>query len=805
MKSKYFILLIGILLIFTTATSAEELPVPSYDNAVIISIEHSIFDSAEVDYIKSHFDPGLYAWLSFSKTTLSPELAWHSDWIDASTGIQAFKDDVDAHIAAAKQKNVRFHLVLTGGLARSISVYREAKEEDIRNCQWYNDSKLASNDQIGDSDVMNKYVFGTLSRYARKVRANLEAKAKASLAFLKERMDAEPETLVALSGWGEVELSYYRLIPTQSVQDYFCDYSPFAVLEFRDWIQHAGMYDDAAGQYKGGGYAQGGTKYQGASGLTQFNTDFDTNFTTWDLRYYHWDLTDDYDPNPEDSVNNDPHRIPFADYSHGNMMPASGPDYRAGGFDPPRDMRPGNKFWDLWNLFRETMVHHFVKDMAKWASEAGIPASRWYSHQIPADYLYGTEPSTKDKNARYYTSASPLWTARIQPYGSMGATIYDNKFPDWMARTTRYAVPAISSMSANWAAMEFDPETYPVGLDVNESSVSVILEQYFNLYYHHVHFINFWRWIDVTIEHTIKGMRKQEAVRRFILYIRDKARNKNLDIVFDPPKVVELSGSYNTGTVTINLEISGRIWAGHDWKWKDWGDFSHFEIYRGDEPGFATDAAHLLATTSEYTHSDRSIQAGKEYYYRIKAVNTNDVGGPLSDELKMPALTLMLVAGNGGTTDPEPGIYFYDPMVNVTVAAIPDENYEFEGWSGDASGTANPIVVLMDADKSITASFLEFILEPPLNFRGEKIINRSLTQEECINVLNWDANPHNQDVAHYRIYQGEASIQNLLVELGSDVFEYYRRRVVKDKEYTYAITAVDIANKESRPATVTIQ
>jgi len=295
------------------AGTAEELPVPTYQNAVIVSIEHPVTDSAEVDYILGNFNFGLYAWPSFSK----PVLDWHEAWSNADAGIETFKNTVDQYIQAAKDKGVKIHIVLCGGLTRVVSIYQEAKEEDIRNCQWYNDNKLASDTQILDPTPMDDYVWGTLSRYARKVRQNLEAKARAAVAFLKQRMDEEPDVLFAISGWGEVELNFHRIRHDQSIQDYFCDYSPFAVLEFRDWILHTGMYDDATGEYAGQGYSGGGAIYQGASGLDQFNLDFGTSFTAWDLKYYNWSLADGYDTDPTDDVNNDPHRIPYGDYSHG--------------------------------------------------------------------------------------------------------------------------------------------------------------------------------------------------------------------------------------------------------------------------------------------------------------------------------------------------------------------------------------------------------------------------------------------------------------------------------------------------------
>ncbi len=804
MKMKSLNSMIFVIFMLIAPGYSEELPIPNYNNSVIASIEHNIFDTSEVNYIKDNFNFGLYVWLSFSRTHIDPVLAWHSDWDNASEGIQSFKDSVNTMIEEARKQNVRLHLVLCAGLARGLSIYREAKEEDIRNAQWYNDNKLASDSQITDSAAFNKYVFGALSRYARKVSGNLEAKAKAALDFLKQRMDEEPDVLIALSGWGESELNFHRMDPSKNIQDYFCDYSPFAVLEFRDWICHTGMYDDT-GKYKGEGYSEGGAKYQGTSGLNRFNMDFGTSFTTWDLKYFNWSLEDDYDENPVDSVNNDPNRIPFSDYSHGNMMPTSGSNYIPGGFDPSRTMEPGDKFWDLWNLFRETMVHNYVKDMAKWASEAGIHQDRWYSHQIPGDYLFGTNPDMKNKNARYYLGASPLWTADILPYGLMGATIYDIKFPDWFARTTIHALPAISAMSPKWAIMEYDPETYPLGFDVTESSVDFILDQYLNIYDYKVHLINFWRWWDKSGEHRIKGMNKEKALKNFIQKIRDKARRKDLNIVFDPPEVVDFIGRNIVDTGEIQLEVSGVIWRGHPWEWKDWGDFSHFEIYRGDEPNFPADSDHLLANTEKYIYKDTSTLPGKYYYYKIRAVNSKGVPGPFSKEIKLPSYILSLFAGEGGTTDPKPGIYSFDPGTEVTIKAIPDLNYMFYGWSGDASGTTNPIAVIMDLFKSIAANFEKTSVYQPLNFRGKKMLNRSFSQAEYINVLTWEANPKNKNIIKYRIYQIEGENNVLPVELDSDTFEYWRRRVVKDKQYVYSIVAVNDENRESDPAIVDIK
>jgi len=68
---------------------------------------------------------------------------------------------------------------------------------------------------------------------------------------------------------------------------------------------------------------------------------------------------------------------------------------------------------------------------------------------------------------------------------------------------------------------------------------------------------------------------------------------------------------------------------------------------------------------------------------------------------------LTLATSEGGTTHPSPGTHYYDPGEEVTVEASPREEYKFSHWSGDASGSGNPITVTMDRDKSITANFKE--------------------------------------------------------------------------------------------------
>jgi hypothetical protein len=66
---------------------------------------------------------------------------------------------------------------------------------------------------------------------------------------------------------------------------------------------------------------------------------------------------------------------------------------------------------------------------------------------------------------------------------------------------------------------------------------------------------------------------------------------------------------------------------------------------------------------------------------------------------------LTLEASPGGTASADPASGPYDPGTSVTLTATPDPGFAFAGWSGDVSGTQNPVTLVMDADKSVTASF----------------------------------------------------------------------------------------------------
>jgi len=69
---------------------------------------------------------------------------------------------------------------------------------------------------------------------------------------------------------------------------------------------------------------------------------------------------------------------------------------------------------------------------------------------------------------------------------------------------------------------------------------------------------------------------------------------------------------------------------------------------------------------------------------------------------------LTILANEGGTTQPAPGSYTYTHGTEIDIRALPDEGYDFSQWSGDVPPgleKVNPVLIIMDSGKSITAQF----------------------------------------------------------------------------------------------------
>jgi hypothetical protein len=80
---------------------------------------------------------------------------------------------------------------------------------------------------------------------------------------------------------------------------------------------------------------------------------------------------------------------------------------------------------------------------------------------------------------------------------------------------------------------------------------------------------------------------------------------------------------------------------------------------------------------------------------------TPDIG---ADEFTTHTLNVTIAGSGAVTRAPDQASYYPGSVVSLT--AVPaDTCQEFVGWSGDATGNANPLGVTIDADRNITATF----------------------------------------------------------------------------------------------------
>ncbi len=169
-------------------------------------------------------------------------------------------------------------------------------------------------------------------------------------------------------------------------------------------------------------------------------------------------------------------------------------------------------------------------------------------------------------------------------------------------------------------------------------------------------------------------------------------------------------------------------------------------------------------------------------------------------------IKLTVQAMAGGTTTPAPGIYQYPfgSTQTVRVTALPQTHYSFLKWTGDASGSQNPIDVVVDMERTVKASFQRNIYAP-LNATGKKIVNRSFSQAEYINEIAFEANPDNINIRCYKIVLVDGEDRRVLTNLYGDTLAYQHRGVAKDSVYTYEIIPVNTEFREGAAATVVIE
>ena len=131
----------------------------------------------------------------------------------------------------------------------------------------------------------------------------------------------------------------------------------------------------------------------------------------------------------------------------------------------------------------------------------------------------------------------------------------------------------------------------------------------------------------------------------------------------------------------------------------------------------------------------------------------------------------------------------------------PDRRYFYT-----ANGRSDTVSMIdLNTDDLIKVIELKSALYAPVDPSGQKVLNRSLSKAEYINVISFKANPANENILNYKIYLVENSQRIELATLDANTLKFLHRGVSKEAEYTYHIVAVNKDLQESDPAVVVIR
>jgi uncharacterized repeat protein (TIGR02543 family) len=109
-------------------------------------------------------------------------------------------------------------------------------------------------------------------------------------------------------------------------------------------------------------------------------------------------------------------------------------------------------------------------------------------------------------------------------------------------------------------------------------------------------------------------------------------------------------------------------------------------------------------------NSNANGLAGGSYNDTVTFTNTTNGNGNTTRGISLTIASQYSLAVNStpsgsGSVTVNPSQPTYNSGQQVTLTAVPNTGYTFASWSGDASGTTNPLTVTMTGNKTVTANF----------------------------------------------------------------------------------------------------
>ena len=139
-----------------------------------------------------------------------------------------------------------------------------------------------------------------------------------------------------------------------------------------------------------------------------------------------------------------------------------------------------------------------------------------------------------------------------------------------------------------------------------------------------------------------------------------------------------------------------------------WNAVTGAATYRVKVSTVSDFSSGMIVDDSTLTAASRAIgplSNATKYYWRVNAKNAGGAGSWASSSFTTIVKFALSITATNGTVTPNPAGSPYDSGTAVSLTPASATGYQFTGWSGDLTGTANPGSITMNSAKSITANF----------------------------------------------------------------------------------------------------
>lgn len=146
-------------------------------------------------------------------------------------------------------------------------------------------------------------------------------------------------------------------------------------------------------------------------------------------------------------------------------------------------------------------------------------------------------------------------------------------------------------------------------------------------------------------------------------------------------------------------------------------------------------------------------------------------------EEEIATYSLLATATNGGSVQITPVMASYPAGTEVTVAAMPTAGWRFTGWTGDQTGSENPLQLTMDRDYAFQAQFTPKVARFALTAIGGGLVESTVSSgtHPVGTVITLTANPapDNLFLGWAGDLQGSDLVATLVLDGDKEVSAYF--------------------------------